>query len=357
MSGLDGFRSKIDAIDTHSIALLADRARLVEQVGEQKRADGTPIYAPHRERAVLDAVRKRNPGPLSDHTIEAIWRELMSGSFALEQGLQIACLGPPGSFSHLAATRHFGSSVTMLETEDIDGVFRAVASGAAHYGMVPWENSIIGSITDTLDAFVEYEVDACAETLIEVTHCLMGNCDLESAHTVASKPQILSQCRRWIDRHLPHANRLPMSSSAAAAEHAASNHGTVAIGARLAARIHGLNVLAENIGDSVTNITRFLVLGRQRPQATGSDRTSIMFITQHTPGALVDVLAAFRDSGINLSHIDKRPSGRVNWQYTFYIDADSHRDDDAMKAALSNAEPHCVLLRVLGSYPQADAVL
>ncbi|HCA38602.1 MAG TPA: chorismate mutase, partial [Phycisphaerales bacterium] len=98
-------------------------------------------------------------------------------------------------------------------------------------------------------------------------------------------------------------------------------------------------------------------LGRQRPEPTDADRTSIMFTTKHAPGALVDVLAVFRDAGINLSHIDKRPSGRVNWEYTFFIDADRHRDDPSMAAAIAEATDHCVLLRVLGSYPRAEGVL
>jgi chorismate mutase/prephenate dehydratase len=116
-------------------------------------------------------------------------------------------------------------------------------------------------------------------------------------------------------------------------------------------------VLAERIGDKPNNITRFLVLGRQRPLPTGTDRTSIMFVTKHAPGALVDVLAIFRDADVNLSHIDKRPSGRENWEYTFFIDADAHRDDPVMGEAIKEASEHCVQLRVLGSYPRAEGVL
>jgi chorismate mutase/prephenate dehydratase len=354
---LNALRVRIDALDTQLVTLLSERAGVVKQVGDAKRTDGTPVYAPHREKAVLDRIRSLNPGPLSGRTLEAIWRELMSGSFGLEQPITIGYLGPAGSFSHVAALRHFGSSVDVTEAEDIDAVVRGVITNTTHYGLVPYENSIVGGITDTLDAFVEHGVGVCAESLIEVSHCLLANCEQSSITRLASKPQVLAQCRKWIQRHLPHAELIPTASSASGVELAATEPHTAAIGSRLAASIYAVNVLAEPIGDKADNITRFLVLGRQRPEPTGTDRTSIMFTTKHAPGALVDVLAVFRDAGINLSHIDKRPSGRVNWEYTFFIDADHHRDDPAMASVLTEAADHCVLMRVLGSYPRAGGVL
>ena len=354
---LQSLRTRIDQLDEDLIRILSERAKVVEEVGQVKKGDGTPVYAPHRERSVLDRIRSLNPGPLSNRTLEAIWRELMSGSFGLEQGLQIAYLGPPGSFSHVAAIRHFGHSVDVVEAVDIDAVFREVITGTAHYGLVPWENSIVGGITDTLDAFVEYDVNVCAESLIEVSHCLLANCNRESIQRVASKPQILSQCRRWIQQHLPGIEQIPTASSASAVKQAAEQPHTAAIGSRLAASIYQVNVVAELVGDKPDNITRFLAIGRQRPERTGTDRTSIMFVTKHAPGALVDVLAAFRDAELNLSHIDKRPSGRVNWEYTFFIDVDAHREDESLQKAIHSAEPHCVLLKVLGSYPRAETVL
>ena len=357
MTDLNVLREEIDDLDEQLVRLLSARAKVVEDIGRVKRGDGTPVYAPHRERAVLDRIRELNPGPLSGRTLEAIWRELMTGSFSIEQGLRIAWLGPPGSFSHVAATRHFGTSVDGVETPDIETVFREVISGTAHYGLVPWENSIVGGITDTLDAFVEYEAAVCAESLIEVSHCLLANCDLGDITKVASKPQVLAQCRKWTAQHLPGVELVATASSAAAVAIASQESGVAAIGSRLAASIYSVNVLAERVGDKPDNVTRFLVLGRQRPDRTGNDRTSIMFVTKHAPGALVDVLAEFRDAGVNLSHIDKRPSGRVNWEYTFFIDADAHRDDEHLAGAVDRAKQHCILLRVLGSYPRAEGVL
>ncbi|MDP7005448.1 MAG: chorismate mutase, partial [Phycisphaerales bacterium] len=141
---IDNLRKDIDILDKKLIGLLSKRAEIVVEIGKLKQNSSTPIYAPHRERAVLDKVLSANEGPLSDKTIEAIYRELMSGSFKLEQPLKIAHLAPNGSFSHIAAIRHFGSSVSCVGVPTIERVFREVAAGHCNYGLVPYENSTSG---------------------------------------------------------------------------------------------------------------------------------------------------------------------------------------------------------------------
>ncbi|MCH2133015.1 MAG: prephenate dehydratase [Phycisphaerales bacterium] len=354
---LNDLRQRIDELDARLIELLNERAKIVVSVGEAKRGSDTPIYAPHRERQVLDRVRAANEGPLPDRALEAIWRELMSGSFRLEHGVSIGYLGPPGSFSHVAAVRHFGSSVEFNQFDDIAAVFRDVSAGNCTYGLVPYENSTGGSVTDTLDAFAEFEVTVYAEALIAISHCLLANIDMESITRVASKPQVFAQCRRWLENHLPKAERVPFASSSAAVQHIATSTDMAAIGSRLAGKIHGVNRISDGIEDNPGNITRFLVIGRQAAEPSGSDRTSIMFTTSHEPGALVDVLAVFRDADLNLSHIDKRPSGHENWDYSFFIDVDAHQSEPVMAESLEKARGLCRAFTVLGSYPRAEHVL
>ena len=354
---LDGLRERIDKLDQKLVALLSERAKIVVDVGELKRDTETPIYAPHREREVLDRALAHNKGPLSNRTIEAIYRELMSGSFQLEKPLAIAHLAPIGSFSHIAATRHFGSSVECIGVPTIDRVFREVAAGHCAYGLVPYENSTSGSITDTLDAFQNHDVTIYAEALIDIRHCLLCNGPTNEITTIASKPQVITQCRKWLAAMYPHVTILETASSAEAVKRAADDPRIAAIGSRLAAHEHEVKIAIENVQDRAENITRFLILAKEAAKPTGDDKTTIMFTTKHEPGALVDVLAAFRDNGINLSHIDKRPSGRVNWNYTFYIDADSHRDTAELQTAVSNASAFCTSIEILGSYPKAGQVL
>ena len=153
------FRKKIDEIDKRLVQTLSERAQVVVEIGKAKRGSGAPIYAPHREQEVLAKALANNPGPLKDRTIEAIYRELMSGSFSLELPLRVGYLGPAGSFSHLAAVRHFGSSVEWDDLHEIEHVFEEVAAKRCNYGLVPYENSIGGGITDTLDAFQKYDVN------------------------------------------------------------------------------------------------------------------------------------------------------------------------------------------------------
>lgn len=354
---LDALRDAINAIDQRLIEVISERARIVQAIGQAKKGDGTPIYVPHREREVLDRVLALNPGPLPDRTIEAIYRELMSGSFLLERPLRVGFLGPRGSFSHLATRRHFGGSVELVELATIEAVFVAVASGALSYGMVPYENSIGGGITDTLDALLNSDVTLYAESLIGVVMALMSNSPPESIHTILSKPQVFSQCRRWLAANYPNAELLPMPSSSAAAARAATQPGMAAIGSALAAELYTLEVLAHGIQDSPNNVTRFLVLGRDAAQPTGDDKTTLMFVTANKPGALVDVLNVFRDAGINLTHIDKRPSQRTNWEYTFFVDCEAHGSEPHMQQAIEDAQEHCLALEVLGSYPRAQRIL
>jgi len=354
---LEALRRRIDEVDRRLVEVLCERARIVVEIGKSKRADGTPIYAPHREAEVLARALANNPGPLSDRTIEAIYRELMSGSFSLELPLRVGYLGPPGSFSHIAAVRHFGSSVECVDLGAIEGVLEEVANRRCHYGLVPYENSTGGGITETLDALVEYDVTLYAEALIEVRHAFLANCVPSEVRRIYSKREIFGQCRRWLARTCPNVELVSMDSSAAAVKHAAGETGAAAIGSTLAGELYGVNLLYDQIQDRPDNITRFLVAGREQAQPSGDDKTTITFVTADEPGALVDVLAVFRDADINLTHIDKRPSGRTNWEYRFFIDCQGHRSDPKMAKALDDARAHCVSLKVLGSYPRAKQFL
>ena len=354
---LNALRTKIDELDHKLIELLSKRAEIVVEVGQLKQNTEIPIYAPHRERAVLDRVLQANKGPLSDKTIEAIYRELMSGSFQLEKPLAIAHLAPTGSFSHIAAIRHFGSSVQCVGVPSIEQVFREVAAGHCNYGLVPYENSTSGGITDTLDAFHDHDVTIYAEALIDIRHCLLCNGDVKQITAIASKPEVISQCRKWLAAMYPDIEIIETPSSAKAVNLASEDSRIAAIGSELAAHEHNVEIAIENVQDRAENITRFLILSKESAEQSTDDKSTIMFTTKHETGALVDVLAAFRDQGINLSHIDKRPSGRVNWNYTFYIDADAHQDTTELKTAVNNASQFCKSIEVLGSYPKAGQVL
>ena len=366
---LSDLRQKIDDLDQQLVDLLNARAKLVVDVGEFKRGSNTPIYAPHREAQVLAKALQRSKGPLPGRTIEGVYREIMSGSFALEQPLRIGFLGPPGSYSHQASVKQFGSSVDYEDLQLIGGVFTEVRRGHVNYGLVPIENSIGGGITETLDALAQNagHVWVYAEVQISIKHMMLTDCKPHNVRRIHSKPEVFAQCRNWLNTQYPNAALLPDASTSQAVQTAKKENqtaleigaepGSAAIASELAGELYGLPVLFSNIADNPDNITRFYVISREKALPSGDDKTAIMFATDDTHGALVKVLQSFHNAGINLSHIDKRPSGRENWSYTFYIDALGHRDDPNMNQAIDDATEHCKELHVLGSFPRSTRIL
>ncbi len=359
MSDLDQLRGQIDQLDEQIIGLLNRRAQIVEEIGhiKQTQQGSPPIYSPDRERQVFDRIKALNSGPLPDRCLLAVYRELMSGSFFLERPLRIAFLGPEGSFSHTAAMLKFGQSVEYEPLPDITSVFDEITRQHCDLGIIPVENSIAGGVIETLDSFMDTTVSICGEVLMEIHHNLLANCSLSNIKQVFSRPEVFSQCRRWLSATLPKVDLFPTGSSAAAAQKSSQEPGSAAIGSRLAAELYGLNIVCENIEDVTNNVTRFLVIGRESARPTGRDKTALVFATAHKAGALVDVLQAFRYNGVNLTNIESRPSRKRQREYCFFVDCQGHQDDTNVRQALDEARRHCLQLSVLGSFPQAVEVL
>lgn len=362
---LDELRQRIDDIDQKLIDAINARAKVVVEIGKLKRGSGQAIYTPHREAEVLKKVQRLNAGPIHDRTIEAVYRELMSGSFALEQPLRIGYLGPKGTYSHVAAQHHFGSSVEFEDLHAIEGVFEEVARGHVDYGLVPIENNIGGGIAETLDAFLTYhdQVNVYGEIQLATHYSLLANCEPHEVTHIFSKPEVLTQCRNWVATQYPSANVTLTETTAAAAQKAQAAmrdsgvKGAAAIGSSLAGEIYGLHVLFEQIEDRRNHVVRYLILSSSETEVSGDDKTSMMFTTDDRPGALVDVLNVFKRAGVNLSHIDKRPSLQVNWEYTFFLDAAGHRKEIGFAEVIGEARAFCRNLHILGSYPRSKRIL
>jgi chorismate mutase/prephenate dehydratase len=350
---LEELRRQIDEVDRQLVEALNRRAEIVVRVGQAKRAAGVQIYAPDREKAVLDRVASLNKGPLPARTLQAIYRELMSGSFALEQPQRVGYLGPEGSFSHMAAMRKFGASIEYLPLADIRAVFEEVVRGHVDLGLVPIENSVGGGVIDTMDAFVEQDVRVCAEVLVEVHQNLLANCPPEQITMIASKPEVFAQCRNWLSRSLHKVDLIPVASSAKAAEMAVQQPGLGAIGSALAAELYDLKIVFANIEDSSNNLTRFFVISKTSARPTGNDKTTLMFTTAHRAGALVEVLNVLAANGVNMTNIDTRPSKRRNWEYYFFVDCEGHIESPNVAQAVEEARRHCLEMHVLGSFPKA----
>ncbi len=354
---LEKFRKRIDEIDDQLVKLLNERAQVVVEIGKHKKKNGGPIFAPDREKKVLDKICKENQGPLPDKTLVAIWREVMSGSFMLERPLRIGYLGPAGSFSHSAAMLKFGQSVEYEPIADIASIFGEVSKGHCDHGLAPVENSTGGGVIETLDALIDSDVKICAEVLMAIHHNLIGNCALDEVEKIYSKPEIFAQCRNWLSATFKDAQTVPVASSAKAAQMAKEEPHTAAIGSLAAAELYGLNVICENIEDISNNVTRFLVISRQDTRKTGEDKTALLFSTAHKAGALVDVLSVFKKHKINLTNIESRPSKKRQREYYFFVDFLGHRTDEHVITGLEEAKQHCLQLSILGSFPVAKDLL
>jgi chorismate mutase/prephenate dehydratase len=347
-------RKAIDRLDLQIVKLLNERTKHVLAIGEIKQNAGEEIYAPHRERAVLNRLARLNEGPITNESLQAIYREIMSSALSLEKSMKIAYLGPEATFTHQAAIRRFGSSLKYSSQKTIADVFTEVSKNRADYGVVPVENSTEGVVTHTLDMFVESDLKIVAQIVLPVQHCLLGNYPRSQIKKLFGHPQSLGQCRGWVQANLPKVEIIETSSNARSAEFAAKEKNTAAIAGILAAEKYGLDVLEYDIQDNAANATRFLVLGRQCSPATGKDRTSIMVSVTDEVGALYKALAAFRRYRINMTKIESRPSKRKAWEYFFFIDCDGHMRDRKVENALHYLSQHCHFVKVLGSFPNAE---
>jgi chorismate mutase/prephenate dehydratase len=354
---LEELRKKIDELDQKLVHMLNERARVVVEIGKLKNKTDKPIYAPDREKEVFNRITKANEGPLPDKCLIAIWRELMSGSFVLERPLRIAYLGPGGSFSHTAAMLKFGQSVEYEPLADITSIFDEVSKGHCDLGLAPVENSQGGGVLETLDALIDSDVKVCAEVLMAIHHNLMGNCSLEEVEKIYSKPEVFAQCRKWLSSTFKDAQAIPVASTARAAQIAASEQKSAAIGSTVAAELYGLRIICENIEDIANNVTRFLIISREDSKPTGEDKTSMLFSTAHKAGALVEVLDVFKRYGINMTNIESRPSRKREREYYFFVDFLGHRTDKHIQEGLEEARKHCLQLSILGSFPRATELL
>jgi len=347
-------RKAIDKLDGQIVKLLNERTKHILAIGEIKLKAGEEIYAPLRERAVFHRICRRNQGPITNESLRAIYREIMSSALSLEKSMTVAYLGPEATFTHQAAIRRFGSSLRYASQRTIADVFAEVSKDRADYGVVPIENSTEGVVTHTLDMFVDSDLKIVAQIVLRVQHCLLGNCRRPQIKKLFAHPQSLGQCRGWVQANLPRVEIIETSSNARSAELAAKENESAAIAGVLAAEKYSLRVLEHDIQDNAANATRFLVLGRQCSPATGHDRTSLMFSIADQVGALYRALAPFRRYRINMTKIESRPSKRKAWEYFFFVDCDGHMSDRKVAKAITLLNEHCSYVKVLGSYPNAE---
>jgi chorismate mutase/prephenate dehydratase len=354
---LDALRLQIDAVDRALLEQLNRRASLVLEVGRVKESSGASVYEEAREQRIVKGLVEINSGPFPDAGLGPVFREIISATRSLEQGVLIAYMGPEGSWSHHAANQKFGRMAGLTPVATISDVFAVVERTTADLGIVPVENTTEGVVTQTLDTFVDADVSICGEVLVRIENDLASSSGrLEDVKQVASHPQALAQCRDWLDRNLPGIDRIETASTTAAALLAVEDESLAAICSSVAAEKYGLKVSRESIQDRVDNTTRFLVIGKKTPRPTGNDLTSAVFtIRKDEPGGLHRLLQPFAAGGINLTSIHLRPIKGKPWEYLFFLELEGHRDEERVETALASVASIAHSHRVLGSFPRVQS--
>ena len=353
---LGALRVQIDSIDKQLLSLLNQRAHVAEQVGEIKKAEGSPFFRPDRVAQVIDKIQNANQGPLLNQHVAAIWREIMSACLALEAPQRVAVLGPQGTFCEQAAIEFFGSAANMIYCANFDEVFHATASGSAQFGVVGVENSVEGVVTRSLDLFLHTPTHVVGEVSLLVRHNLLRQTNsLEGIEVVMAHPQALAQCQGWLSQHLPHAERRAVSSNAEGARLAATNPAWAGLASERAAAQFGLHIVAHAIQDEAYNRTRFAIICLPHTLATpppsGRDCTSLIVSVPNEPGAVHDLLMPLKRHQVSMTRFESRPARTGQWEYYFYIDIDGHPSQPHVSAALAELRSLCAFYKVLGTYP------
>ncbi|MFC1873268.1 prephenate dehydratase [Chloroflexota bacterium] len=353
---LENLRTKIDETDSSIVTLIAERMKIVQDIGKEKKAQGKQIEDTARETKVFehvrDIARKNN---LSQDAIEGIYRQIISMSKNL-QGTAVAFQGERGAYSEDAALRFFGPSIQVKPCKRLDDVFKMVEQEKVQCGIVPIENSLEGSISLTYDLLLDSSLKVRGEMELRVVHCLIASMEtsLGKIKKVYSHPQALGQCQAFL-KHL-NCEIIPAYDTAGSVKMIKESGITdgAAIASARAAEIYGMQILAQQIEDNPNNFTRFFILGKEDSPPSGNDKTSIVFSVKHTPGALYQFLKELADNKINLTKIESRPTRQKAWDYNFYLDFEGHRDDKAPRKVLEYLNNSSIFVKVLGSYPRAN---
>jgi prephenate dehydratase len=268
--------------------------------------------------------------------------------------LRIGFQGEHGAFSEQAVFQHFGPSVETVPSRTIREVFNLTEVGAIDSGVVPVENSIEGSISETYDMLLTSSVKVVGEVAVRVVHCLIAlpSAKLSDIKVIYSHPQALAQCRNFV-AGLGAEPRVAYDT--AGSVKMIKDEGLVAAGAiasEKAAEIYGMKILRKGIEDYGRNFTRFLVISKNEGKRTGYSKTSVIFSVPHTPGSLYNVLEVFARAGINMTKIESRPTRQRPWEYYFFVDIEGHHKDREIAKAFAEIATKTVFLKVLGSYPR-----
>lgn len=346
-------RERIDAIDDQFLLLLQERLYCAKEIGRLKSQENRAKWDPLRERQIFERLKEANRGEFPEQALISIFREIITTCRLSQKTAEVGYLGPEATFSHLAAVKYFGQTAKFMPMPTIEDIFHDVEHGRIRYGIVPVENSIEGSVTSALDAFIKYRVRICGEVNLAIKHNLVNySGNIEDIKQVVSHSQPLAQCREWLLKNLPGIPTQSVFSTGTAAQMAHQDHSLAAVASDLAIKTYDLQVVARGIEDYRGNTTRFLLIGDKSPSRSGQDKTSLLLSLVDRPGALYHTLNIMAEQGINLTKIESRPVKGEAGKYMFFIDVSGHIEDPEIEQTCARLRENCASFEWLGSYPR-----
>ena len=271
---------------------------------------------------------------------------------------KISFQGERGAYSEMAALNYFTktqnndeSSIEFLPSLTFDDALNSTINGESDYTILPVENSIQGSVSESYDALYDTKLTAVGEAYQKIEHCLLGISTSDKIKTVYSHPQALGQCSDFIQKKS--FKTIPTYDTAGSAGIIKEiNQDDVAcIASKNAAKIYNLNIIEERISNNLSNYTRFLVLSNKSTNETGKDKTSIIFSIKHQSGALYEFIKKFYEKNVNLTKIESRPKKETSWEYNFYVDFEGHQNNSKISELLDELKVETLFMKILGSYP------
>ena len=376
---LNELRTKIDEIDTELVRLFTERMQISGQVAEYKKANNQPIYVPARERAILKDVAEKAGPEMANYT-----RVLYSMMFELSRSYQqkqndeytplykqitesientpklfpqapmVACQGVEGAYAQIACEKIFKSPFIMY-FKNFEAVFNAIDKGLCQYGILPIENSTAGSVKKVYDLMINHNFSIVRTFRLKVDHNLLVNpgTKLEDIKEIYSHEQAINQCSEYL-HNFPNVTIIPVENTAVAAEMVAKSgrKDVAAISSRSCEELYGLECIASSIQDEKNNRTRFICISKNLEIYPGADRTSIMMILNHKPGALYRVLARMYVLGINVVKLESRPLPDREFEFMFYFDLETSIYSEEFVQLMCELDDMCEEFKYLGSYSE-----
>jgi chorismate mutase / prephenate dehydratase len=353
---LKKLRDNIDKIDSEILGLINNRLLLGKEIGQVKQRKKTEVLDSSREKQVIDKILKENQGPAEDQLLKYIFNVIMTATKDIQKRQIISFLGPEAGYPHIASLNYFKHSGRFVEQANIYEVFRNTYRNESRFGVVPVENSQEGSVSHTLDLFTEFQdLKICGEHYEPVSYDLISLTGEKKDIKRIYCPSIAStQCKTWKNNNFPEINFIELNNTSKAAEKAFQEKNSGIIVNSQAANIYSLQVVEKAIEDFPGNITRFLIIGRDIPEPSNNDKTSIMFSTSHVPGALFNAIEPFNKAGLNMLKLESRPTKNENWNYYFFMDIQGSINDEIVKDTIEKMKKNTLSLTHLGSYPIFD---